>query len=61
MNRFRRGTFPLATGDATMGEPKADKKDLPSDDESIEREGEKNQKEMDQVPPPGTDPLHEGP
>jgi hypothetical protein len=36
-------------------------KDLPSDDEEIEREAEKNRKELDEVPPPGTDPLHEGP
>lgn len=36
-------------------------KDLPSDDEKIEREAEKNRKEQDEIPPPGTDPLHEGP
>ncbi len=27
----------------------------------IAREGEENRREMDKVPPPGTDPLHEGP
>ena len=36
-------------------------KDLPSDDEKIERDAEKNRKEQDEIPPPGTDPLHEGP
>ena len=34
---------------------------LPSDDEEIAKEGEKNRKEMDKVPAHGTDPLHEGP
>ena len=35
--------------------------DLPSDDEAIAEEGEENRREMDAVPPQGTDPLHEGP
>lgn len=35
--------------------------DLPSEDRKIEEEGEKNRKEMDEVPAHGTDPLHEGP
>jgi hypothetical protein len=35
--------------------------DLPSDDDRIGEEAEKNRKEMDEVPPHGTDPLHEGP
>jgi hypothetical protein len=35
--------------------------DLPSGDEEIAEEGEKNRREMDEVPEPGTDPLHEGP
>ena len=34
---------------------------LPSGDEEIAKRGEKNRKEMDEVPAPGTDPLHEGP
>jgi hypothetical protein len=34
---------------------------LPSDDRKITQEGEKNRKEMDEVPEHGTDPLHEGP
>ena len=34
---------------------------LPSNDKRIAREGEKNRKEMDSIPPYGTDPLHEGP
>lgn len=35
--------------------------DLPSEDEEIEREGEKNREALDEIPPHGTDPLHEGP
>jgi hypothetical protein len=38
-----------------------DKQDLPSDDEAIEEEAEKNRRKLDEVPEPGTDPLHEGP
>ena len=40
-----------------------DKEDehLSSDDPAIKQEGEKNREEMDHVPEPGTDPLHEGP
>ena len=34
---------------------------LPSDDQEIAKEGEKNRKDMDAVPEHGTDPLHEGP
>ena len=36
-------------------------RDVPHDDAAAKREGERNRKEMDEVPPPGTDPLHEGP
>jgi hypothetical protein len=35
--------------------------DLPSEDEAIEAEAEKSRKALDDVPEPGTDPLHEGP
>jgi hypothetical protein len=35
--------------------------DLPSDDEAIEEEAAKSRKALDEVPEPGTDPLHEGP
>ena len=35
--------------------------DLPSEDEAIEREAEKSREELDEIPPHGTDPLHEGP
>ena len=35
--------------------------DLPSDDQDIAREGEKNRKALDDIAAPGTDPLHEGP
>ena len=38
-----------------------DGKNVPSDDEKIERAAEKSRKEIDEVPEPGTDPLHEGP
>ncbi|MEA3064124.1 MAG: hypothetical protein QOJ27_559 [Sphingomonadales bacterium] len=38
-----------------------DKRDLPSDEEAAEAEAEKSRRELDEVPPPGTDPLHEGP
>ena len=37
------------------------RQDLPSDDEASAKEAEKNRRELDEVPPPGTDPLHEGP
>jgi hypothetical protein len=36
-------------------------RDLPSGDSAIEEEGRKNREELDEVPPHGTDPLHEGP
>lgn len=29
--------------------------------EGIAKEAEKNRRELDENPPPGTDPLHEGP
>ena len=38
-----------------------DKKDLPSDGEEIEKQAEESRRELDEVPEPGTDPLHEGP
>jgi hypothetical protein len=38
-----------------------DKRDLPSDDEAIEDQAEKSREALDEVPEPGTDPLHEGP
>jgi hypothetical protein len=38
-----------------------DAEDLPSNGKEIAHEAEKNRKEMDEIPPPGTDPLHEGP
>ncbi|MEA3001940.1 MAG: hypothetical protein QOH81_728 [Sphingomonadales bacterium] len=36
-------------------------RDLPSDDPRLEREAEEARRALDKVPPPGTDPLHEGP
>ncbi|HEY0313886.1 MAG TPA: hypothetical protein VGC56_15515 [Allosphingosinicella sp.] len=38
-----------------------EQQDLPSDDEEIEREAQENRDKLDDIPPPGTDPLHEGP
>lgn len=38
-----------------------DKRTIPSDDKETAKRGDKNRREMDEVPPPGTDPLHEGP
>jgi hypothetical protein len=35
--------------------------DLPSGDDEIDREAEKNREALDEIPEPGTDPLHEGP
>ena len=34
---------------------------VPRDDPDAKKHGEENRKEMDKVPPHGTDPLHEGP
>jgi len=36
-------------------------RDPSSDDEALEAEARKNREELDKIPPPGTDPLHEGP
>ena len=37
-------------------------KDLPArDDREIEREAENSRRELESVPEPGSDPLHEGP
>jgi hypothetical protein len=38
-----------------------DDRDLPSGDDEIEEEAEESRRELDEVPEPGTDPLHEGP
>jgi hypothetical protein len=34
---------------------------VPHDDPEAKKHGEENRKELDKVPPHGTDPLHEGP
>ena len=44
-----------------MGGDRRQHGDLPSDDERIEQEAEKAREELDEIPPHGTDPLHEGP
>jgi len=36
-------------------------KDEKAHAEEIEREAEESRKKLDEVPPPGSDPLHEGP
>jgi hypothetical protein len=38
-----------------------DKEHLPPEDPAIKEAGDKNRDELDKVPAPGTDPLHEGP
>jgi hypothetical protein len=38
-----------------------DKKDEAQQHEKAKAKGEEARKQMDEVPPPGTDPLHEGP
>jgi len=30
-------------------------------DDEIERQAEESREKLDEIPPPGTDPLHEGP
>ena len=38
------------------------KRDEPKDEERARaKEAERNRRELDDIPPPGTDPLHEGP
>ena len=41
------------------GKSEQDAADTP--DSEIEREARKSRKELDSIPPLGTDPLHEGP
>jgi hypothetical protein len=45
-----------------MDREKPEAEDLPHENQKkIEEEAEQNRKAMDDVPPHGTDPLHEGP
>jgi hypothetical protein len=44
-----------------MADPKRAAGDLPSGDEEIDEQAEKSREALDDIPPPGTDPLHEGP
>ena len=44
-----------------MDEDRAKDEHIPRDEAAAKQEGEKNRKEMDEVPAHGTDPLHEGP
>lgn len=34
---------------------------IPANDDEARKQGEEAQRELDQTPAPGTDPLHEGP
>jgi hypothetical protein len=43
------------------GENGEDDDHVPHDDPEAKKQGEENRKEMDDIPPHGTDPLHEGP
>lgn len=36
-------------------------KELPPEESKGRQKGEEARKELDEIPPPGTDPLHEGP
>jgi len=44
-----------------MGRENSDEQDLPTRNEEIERSAEERREALDEVPEPGTDPLHEGP
>jgi hypothetical protein len=60
---FRAGAFDRERSNP-MDRDESDKPgtdDLPSNDKEIARQGEKNRKDMDDIPAHGTDPLHEGP
>lgn len=37
------------------------KEGVPRSDPKARERGEENRKELDEIPEPGTDPLHEGP
>ena len=37
------------------------REDMPLDDKKSKERGEEAKKHLDEIPPPGTDPLHEGP
>jgi hypothetical protein len=63
--RRERSRFPAAAfgrgGETNMTSNPRPPQDLPSGDQDIAQEGEENRREIDEVPEPGTDPLHEGP
>ena len=44
-----------------MEQRKPGHEDLPKDEERSERRQEEAQEKLDEIPPHGTDPLHEGP
>jgi hypothetical protein len=43
-----------------MGRERQDE-DIPADAGETDREAEASREALDEIPPPGTDPLHEGP
>jgi len=44
-----------------MGRDNSNDQDLPSSDSETEREAQESREALDEIPEPGTDPLHEGP
>jgi hypothetical protein len=44
-----------------MERDKTNDEDLPHQDPETKQKGEDAAKHLDEIPPPGTDPLHEGP
>ena len=42
-------------------DPRKDPGDLPSEDPAIEEGAQRSREAEEDIPPPGTDPLHEGP
>lgn len=61
--RSRSDASALVRGkEATMNQREGSETDLPhKDQKEIEEEAKRSRKELDKVPPPGTDPMHEGP
>ena len=44
-----------------MDRDKVKERDVPYEDKAARKEGDKNRRELDEIPEHGTDPLHEGP
>lgn len=43
------------------GKQPSEEGDIPLDEQESARKQEESRKELDEIPPHGTDPLHEGP